>query len=594
MNSLVSLGVLAAWGLSSVGLLAPELFGHAAHGQLPHLYFEAAATIVSFVLLGKSLEARARRRLGDAVRGLHALVPAKATRLIAGGEEQVAVDELAVGDKILVRPGERIPSDATVLRGNSAVDESMLSGESLPVDKHSGERVFGGTHNLAGALVLQVQRTGADTSLARIVAAVEAAQGSRAEISRLADRVSAFFVPIVIVLALGTFATWFALDLSATGLAAAIERMVAVLVIACPCALGLATPAAVAVGTGRAAQLGILFGGGATLEAASQVNVVFLDKTGTLTRGRPELVDVIAAPGFELERMLRLSASLENASEHPLARAVVEGARSRGAQLHEPENFTAQPGAGIEGVVDGARVRIGTASWLANAAVATDAMEAQAAQLAQLGRTPFFVAIDGELAGLISVADRAADGALEALRELKAMGISARMLTGDRSATAQTIARELEIEHVDAEVLPTEKARIVQAARGRGQVVAMVGDGVNDAPALASADVGIAVGSATDIAAAAADVTLLRGGIEALPRALRLARATMRTIRHNLVWAFLYNVLGIPVAAGALYAWTGWLLSPMLASAAMSLSSVSVLLSSLRLRRFGRGEQVGS
>ncbi len=588
MNTLVSLGALAAWGYSLVAVVAPQLFPHAEHGQAPHTYFEAAATIITFVLLGKLLEARSRRRLGDAVRGLMALAPRTARRTRDGAEEMVAIEALVVGDRVLLHPGERVPTDGEVVRGASAVDESMLTGESVPVDKREGSLVFGGTLNQSGALTFRVTRTGGDTALAQIVRAVEQAQGSRAPIARLADIVSGYFVPVVVGVALLTMIVWIVLDPTASGVAIAVERLVAVLVIACPCALGLATPAAVAVGTGRGAELGILVKGGAALEAASRVDLVLLDKTGTLTAGKAKLTDVVAAPGVDADQLLSLVASVEAESEHPLARAVVAAAREIGASILPASDFQMEPGYGVQARVAGALVRIGTGAWMRRSSVDPSALEGDAERLAGLGRTPSFVAIDGVLAGLIALADRPTPEAKEAVAALRSLGIEVAMVTGDRLRTARAIAAELGIDQVHAEVRPEDKARIVAEARARGRTVAMVGDGINDAPALAGAHVGIAVGSGTDIAVAAADVALLRGGIAALPTALRLARRTLSTIRQNLFWAFAYNIVGIPIAAGALHPFTGWLLSPMIASAAMSLSSVSVLTSSLRLRRFDR------
>jgi Cu+-exporting ATPase len=586
MNTLVSIGVLAAWIYSTIALALPGLFPHAEHGVLPHLYYEAAAAIISFVLLGKLLETRARRRLSDAVRGLVALVPRTARRIGDGREDDVPVESLVPGDHVFVRPGERIPTDGVIVRGMSAVDESMLTGESIPVDKAAGAQVFGGTLNQSGALVIRVTHTGNDTALARIVEAVEQAQGSRAPIARLADVVSSYFVPIVLGIALVTLVAWFAVDPTAAGFAVAIERFVAVLVIACPCALGLATPAAVAVGTGRGAELGILIKGGAALEAASRIDTVLLDKTGTLTEGKPALTDVVPHGGRNLAELLALVAAVERASEHPVARAIVQGAEDRGVQLAQVGNFRMEPGYGIEGEVAGKIVRVGTSAWLHRAGIDSSALEPDAERLAERGRTPSFVAVDGELAGLVAVADRPTADAKQAVANLKRLGIEVAMVTGDRQRTARAVAAELGIDRVIAEVRPEGKARVVADERARGRVVAMVGDGVNDAPALAGAHVGVAIGSGTDIAVAAADIALLHGGISSLPAALQLARRTLRTIRQNLFWAFVYNVIGIPIAAGALYLWTGWLLSPVLASAAMSLSSVSVLTNSLRLRRF--------
>jgi len=488
-----------------------------------------------------------------------------------------------------------------------------LSGESLPVEKRVGDEVVGGSLNQSGALVVRIARTGEDTVLARIAAAVEDAQGSRAPIARLADRVSAVFVPVVLGIAAVTFAAWLVFGGGDAPFATALERAVAVLVIACPCALGLATPAAVAVGTGRGAELGVLFKGGAVLEAAARVDTVFVDKTGTLTEGRPTLVDIVPAPGgFDEARFLRLAASVERSSEHPLARAIVAGAEARGLDVPPCTEFRATAGAGAEGrVVDasielpialpmesrsdtpgdalvGTLVRVGTRAWLAAAGIDAGPLDERAEALARLGRTPVFVAFDGALAGLVTLADRPAAGAADTVRALAAEGLTVVMLTGDRRGTAEAVAREVGLTHFEAELRPEDKARLVAEARARGARVAMVGDGVNDAAALAAADVGIAMGEGTDIALAAADIALMGGGIRSLERALALARATLATIRRNLVWAFVYNVIGIPIAAGVLAPWTGWSLSPMFASAAMSLSSVSVLLSSLTLKRFGR------
>ncbi|HVK66690.1 MAG TPA: heavy metal translocating P-type ATPase [Polyangium sp.] len=587
MKTLVSLGTGAAWVYSAIAVLAPGLFPHAAHGHRPHVYFEAVGAIVSFVLLGKLLETRAKKRLTDAVRGLVALQPNTARRLRGDVEEEITLSQLAPGDLVRVRPGERLPSDGDVVSGASAVDESMLTGESLPVDKAAGSAVFGGTLNQSGQLTVRITKTGAETALAQIAVAVEEAQGSKAPIARLADTVSGVFVPVVLGIAAVAFAAWLFADPSATGLAAAVERFVAVLVIACPCALGLATPAAVAVGTGRGAELGVLVKGGTALEAASRVDTVILDKTGTLTAGRPTLSAVRTLPSFSDIELLHLVGSAELGSEHPVAKALVDGARARGLALVDPEAFRADAGRGVIARVAGREVRIGTTRYLAEHGIDALPLEEVADALAQGGNTPSFVAVEGKLAGLVAVADLPTAEAKEAVAALHALGVRVAMATGDREATARAVARSLGIDEVHAEVRPEDKARIVSEARESGRFVAMVGDGINDAPALAGAHVGIAVASGTDIAVAAADIALLRGGIASLPTALGLARATLRTIRQNLFWAFVYNVLGIPIAAGVLFPLTGWLLSPVLASAAMSLSSVSVLLSSLRLRAYG-------
>jgi len=583
MDSLVALGAVAAWGWSTVSLFASRL---ATRGEPPQLYFEAAATIVTFVLIGRRLEARARRRLGDAVRRLHALAPARAARLVDGREESVPRSELCAGDRIVVRPGERVAGDGAVVEGATEVDESLITGESLPVTKTVGDRVAGGALNASGSIVVAVERDGGEGELARIAAAVEEAQGSRAPIARLADRVSARFVPVVLALAAITFLGWFAADPTAAGAALAVERMVAVLVIACPCALGLATPAAVAVGAGRAAELGVLFKGGAAIEAASRIDAVVLDKTGTVTTGRPELAEVVAIGARSGDELLALAAAVEARSEHPIARAIAGAARARGLALGAAEGFRGEAGAGAEGIVDGVAVRVGNAAWLQAAGIATARLEAEAGQLARRGRTSAFVALDGALAGVIAVADRPAAGAAAAIAELRRDGLAVAMASGDREATARAIAAEVGIDQVDAPLRPEEKAALVARAEAGGLRVAMVGDGVNDAPALARASVGVAVGGATDVAAAAADVTLRHGGLATLPIALALARATMRTIRRNLAWAFAYNLLALPLAAGLLVPLGGGALSPMAASAAMALSSVSVVASSLLLRRF--------
>ncbi len=592
MNTLVSIGVLSAWAYSAVAALMPSLFPHANHGMLPHIYFEAAGAIITFVLFGKFLESRARWQLSDAVRGLVALVPEEASRILEDGtERRELVKGLEVGALVLVRPGERVPVDGEVVGGKTAVDESMLTGESMPVDKQTGSAVLGGTLNQSGAIRVRVTRVGSATALSRIVQAVEQAQGSRAPIARLADVVSSYFVPIVVGLALVTLMVWFAVDPTAAGFATAVQRFVAVLVIACPCALGLATPAAVAVGTGRGAELGILIKGGATLEAASQVNLVLFDKTGTLTTGKPELTDVRNASRLSEGELLSLIASVEVESEHPVGRALVAGALARGAVVKPVEDFRSDAGHGVEARVDEHIVRVGTAGWMTLAKLDVAEHEAIAAELAAMGRTPSFVAIDGRIAAVVAVADRPAPDAKATVALLKQEGVEVAMITGDRQGTAAAIAAELGIDRVFAEMRPEDKARVVGEERARGKIVAMVGDGINDAPALAGAHVGVAVGGGTDIAVSASDVALLHGGISSLPTALLLARRTLRTIRQNLFWAFVYNVIGIPIAAGLLYPLTGWTLSPVLASAAMSLSSVSVLLSSLRLKRFGNSAE---
>ncbi|MDB4973878.1 MAG: copper-exporting ATPase [Myxococcaceae bacterium] len=594
MNTLVSLGALAAYGYSALAVLAPALFvggAAGAHGMDadPPLYFEAGAAIVTFVLLGRLLELRARRRLSAAVQGLGALLPQTATRVLAGNQkrfETIDVAMIASGDLLLVRAGERVPNDGLVVEGTAAVDESMLTGESAAVSKREDSKVYGGTLLQDGSLTVRATETGAETTLARIVEAVEQAQGSRAPVARMADRVSAYFVPLVLAIALLTLGVWLAIDASALGLAFAVERFVTVLVIACPCALGLATPAAVVVATGRAAELGVLFKGGSALEAASQLQTLLFDKTGTLTEGRPVLGEVVTLPGRSEDELLALVAAVEQRSQHPIARALVEAAERRRLPRYDSAELLSQAGAGAEALVNGQRVRVGTARWLEAAGISTATLEGRAEQLAALGHTPSFVAIDGLLAAVLALADRSTPEAARALHTLRQQGYELAMLTGDRQGTAEAVARELGLTRVFAGLSPRDKARLVSEEKQRGRRVALVGDGINDAPALAAADVGIAVGGGSDIALATADVVLLRGGVALLPSALGLARATLHTIRQNLFWAFVYNLVGIPLAAGALLPFTGWLLSPVFASAAMSLSSVSVLASSLRLRRY--------
>lgn len=568
MNTLIALGAGAAW-LSST--IAAVRWLASPHPHMPALYFEAGAAIVTFVMIGKLLEARARSRLTDAVRGLLSLAPPSAHRIRDGVETDVDPAELAAGDVIVVRPGERVAADGTVIEGRSAVEEAMLTGEPMPVDKTAGSALYAGTLNHHGALTVRIARAGADTALARIARAVEDAQGSKAPIARLADRVSAVFVPVVLALAAVTFGGWMVFGLGAE---LALERAIAVLVVACPCALGLATPAAVAVGTARGAALGILYRGAAALEIGSAIDVVCLDKTGTLTAGTPSVVRVVGRT-LTADELLRIAAAAEQSSEHPLARAIVAGARAAGAAALPATDVVADPGGGVTALVDGKRIIVGSRDFLALAGVEVGSDDGDL----PAGASLCHVAVDGVHAGLVAVADPASPAAAPAIAALKQLGIAPVMITGDRAEVAHELGRAVGITTIHAGARPAEKAELVRAERTRGHKVAMVGDGINDAPALAAADLGIALGSGTEIAAAAADVTLLRGGIAAVPTALALARATLRVIRGNLVAAFAYNAVCIPLAA------FGYL-SPVLASAAMSMSSVSVLLSSLRLRRW--------
>ena len=589
MNTLVAVGTLAAYLYSLAATVAPGWFTSAAahaHGPrpMPGVYYEVAASIVVLILLGNLLQARATARTRGAIRGLIGLSPKTARVERDGREQDVPVDDVRVGDLVLVRPGEKVPVDGRVEDGSSAVDESMLTGEPLPVTKNPGDAVIGGTLNTTGAFRFRATKVGADTVLQQIVRLVQQAQGSKAPIQRLADRISGVFVPVVLCLAVVTFVVWFNLAPPEARVTQALYTAVAVLIIACPCALGLATPTAIMVGTGRGAQAGILIKGGEALELAHRLTAVVLDKTGTVTEGKPVVTDVRPAAGFTANDLLRLAASAERSSEHPLAAAVVQAATDRGLTLASPGNFNAIAGHGLEAEVDARRVLIGNRKLLADRGITTD--ERAADELSAAGKTPVFVAVDGSFAGLVAVADRPKAGAREAIGRLKAQGLTVVMLTGDTPRTAGAIAREVDIDRVIAGVLPEGKADAVASLQAEGHVVAMVGDGINDAPALATADVGIAMGTGTDVAIEAADITLVRGDLGGVERAIALSRATMRTVKQNLFFAFAYNVLGIPLAAGVLYPLTGWLLSPMIASAAMALSSVSVVTNALRLRGF--------
>ncbi len=566
MDVLVVLGTSAAYFYSVVNTFLAD----------GHLYYEAGATVLTLIILGKLLEAVAKGRTSEAIKKLLGM-QAKTARVLRDGQElDLPVEQVVVGDVIIVRPGEKIPVDGLILDGHSAVDESMLTGESLPVDKKQGDKVAGATINKHGAFTFQATRVGADTALAQIVRMVEEAQGSKAPIQALADKISGIFVPIVLVVALGALLGW---GLIAGDWVAGLQAATAVLVIACPCSLGLATPTALMVGTGLGAENGILFKGGEHLEKAHLVNVVVLDKTGTITKGEPELTDLIAGDGFHEEQVLRLAAAAERISEHPLAAAIVKGARERGITLADPKEFSAIPGHGIEATVDGSRVLIGNRKLMTQFRVDVAPLTAEMDRLEGEGKTAMLVAIDGRFAGIIAVADTVKPTSAGAISELKQMGIEVVMITGDNRRTAEAIGRQVGVDRVLAEVLPDEKAAEVAKLKGTGRVVAMVGDGINDAPALVTADLGMAIGTGTDVAIEAADVTLMAGDLRSIPAAIRLSRKTMRKIRQNLFWAFAYNVAGIPLAALGM-------LTPMLAGAAMAFSSVSVVTSSLLLKRF--------
>ncbi|MDX2138619.1 MAG: heavy metal translocating P-type ATPase [Chloroflexota bacterium] len=572
MDTLIAIGTWAAY-LYSIVVLIGMVVGYSAVGA--HVYFETAAVILTLITLGKLLEARAKGRTSEAIKKLLGLAPKTATLLRNGDETEIAIDDVVVGDHLVVRPGERLPVDGLVIEGRSSVDESMLTGESLPVNKETGSEVIGATINKQGRLVIEARRVGAETALAQIVRLVEQAQGSKAPIQRVADQVSGVFVPIVLVLAALTFIGW--LVIGQVGFTVALVNAVAVLVIACPCALGLATPTAIMVGTGRGAEMGVLFKNSEALESAKRVQVVALDKTGTITRGEPSVTDVIALNGWSENEVLRLTATAERGSEHPLGEAVVAAALARNLILTQPEAFEAESGRGVRAIVEGRTILVGSPRFIREQGHDLTNYTAQIEALQGRARTAVLTVIDGVLAGILGIADTVKDGSREAVAALQAQGLEVVMITGDNERTAQAIAREVGITRVLAEVLPDQKAEMVKRLQGEGKRVAMVGDGINDAPALAQADVGIAIGTGTDIAIEASDVTLVSGDLRGVARAVSLSRATMRTIYQNLFWAFIYNIILIPVAmAGALI--------PMLAAAAMATSSIFVVSNSLRLR----------
>jgi Cu+-exporting ATPase len=587
MNTLIAVGTGAAFLYSVAATVLPGALAPARHGG-DHarlaVYFEAAAVIIALILLGRMLESRAKGRAGEAIRRLIGL-QARTARVIRDGQERdIPVEEVVPEDVVVVRPGEKIPVDGVVLDGASAVDESMLTGESLPVDKKPGDEVFGATMNRTGSFRFRATRVGRDTALQQIVRLVENAQGSKAPIARLADVISGIFTPVVLCIAIATFAAWFVLAAEEGRFIAALVPAVSVLIIACPCALGLATPTAIMVGTGRGAENGVLIKGGESLEIAHRIQTVVLDKTGTITLGRPAVTDVLPAGDLDENALLALAASAERGSEHPLGEAIVRAAKERGLRVADATSFSAIAGRGIEAEVDGRRLLLGNARLMADRGIAPDAAAAE--RLADDGRTPMFLAVDGRFGGILAVADPVKPESKQAIEQMHALGLEVVMVTGDNRRTAAAVARQVGLDRALAEVLPEGKVEQIQRLQRERKVVAMVGDGINDAPALAQADVGIAIGTGTDIAMEASDITLIRGDLRGVVTAIRLSRATLRTVRQNLFWAFIYNALGIPVAAGLLYPITGWLLSPILASAAMSFSSVSVVANSLRLRRF--------
>jgi P-type Cu+ transporter len=584
MFTLISIGVGVAYGFSVVALVGPGIFPASAHesnGQVP-TYFEAAAIITVLVLLGQVLELRARSRTSSAIRSLLNLAPHSARLILPDGSDRdVPLEEVKPGDHLRVRPGQKIPVDGLVLDGGSSVDESMITGESMPVEKKPGDKVIGATMNAAGSFTMKAQKVGADSLLAQIVRMVSEAQRSRAPIQRLADAVAGWFVPAVIVTAIVAFAVWL---LIGAGLGQAIVISVSVLIIACPCALGLATPMAIMVGTGRGASEGVLLKNAEALEIMEKVDTLVVDKTGTLTEGKPGLASIVSNGPWDETTLLRMAATVERGSEHPLAAAVSHAAELRGVKLAESRNFKALVGKGVIGIVDDHDVALGNLRLFEDLHIAPDELVAKAEQMRADGQTVMLLAIDGEPAGVVGVADPIKPSSGEAVKALRADGVRIVMLTGDSKITAEAVARKLGLDEVRAEVLPQDKAGEVKRLQRQGRIVAMAGDGVNDAPALAQADVGIAMGTGTDVAIQSAGITLVKGDLRGIAKTRLLSQATMRNIRQNLFFAFVYNALGVPIAAGVLYPWCGILLSPIIASAAMALSSVSVVGNALRLR----------
>jgi P-type Cu+ transporter len=604
MNTLVAVGTSAAYLYSAVATLAPQLF---AAGRAD-VYFDTSALIITLILLGRLLEARARGRTGAAIKKLAGL-QAKTARVVRRGEEMdVPLESVEVGDIVVVRPGEKVPVDGRVLAGESAVEEAMITGEPMPVVKRAGDEVIGATLNTTGSFRFEATKVGKDTALSQIIKMVEEAQGSKAPIQRLADRISGVFVPVVLVVATLVFFVWFVFG-PEPAFTFALLNFVAVLIIACPCAMGLATPTSIMVGTGKGAESGILIKGGEALEASHKLTTVILDKTGTLTRGTPTLTDVVVSNGLSERELLRLVASAERASEHPLGEAIVKGARERGLALAEAEGFEAVSGGGVRARVEGRNVLVGNERFLREAGVSEDGLQPRLEELSSAGKTAVLVAVDEELAGIVAVADTVKEESREAVDRLHALGLEVAMITGDNERTARAVARELGVDRVLAEVLPQDKADEVERLQAEGKQVGMVGDGINDAPALARADVGIAIGTGADVAMEAADLTLISGDVRGVARAINLSKATVRNIKQNLFWAFAYNVALIPVAAGVLYPFFAGgtvpealqpflgeygFLNPVLAAAAMALSSVTVVSNALRLRRVKMIQEKGS
>jgi Cu+-exporting ATPase len=586
MNTLISVGTNAAYLFSTAAIVMPQVF--TASGVAPHLYFDTSATIITLILLGRLLEARAKGRTSEAIRKLMALQPKTAKVVRDGVEREIRIEEVSVGDMVIVRPGERIAVDGEVAEGFSAVDESMLTGESLPAEKSVGAKVYGGTVNKSGSIRFRALRVGKETALAQIIRLVEEAQGSKAPIQALADKVASVFVPAVIAIATVTFIIWYFFG-PKPSFSLALMNLIAVLIIACPCSLGLATPTAIMVGTGKGAEKGILIRDAAALELCHKVDAVVLDKTGTITKGQPEVVGITLVDQEmkpTLNEVVTLAASAEKFSEHPLGQAIARKATEMGLVPDDPQRFTAVPGGGIKATVrDGLDVVIGNKAMMRQEGVDLSPVGTVISDISSRGTTPVIMGSGGRAMAVFAIADTIKETSREAIERLKAMGIEVVMLTGDAHATARAIATQLGIERFFAEVMPSQKVEVVKSLRSEGRITAMVGDGINDAPALAEADVGIAIGTGTDIAMEASDITLVKGDLRGVADAIRLSRLTIRTIKQNLFWAFFYNVVGIPVAAGVLYPFGGPLLNPMIAAAAMAFSSVSVVSNSLRLRR---------
>lgn len=594
MNTLIAVGTGTAFIYSVLATVFPGFFMAASHATMDGMgdamavpvYFEAASVIIALILLGRMMESRAKGQTGAAIKKLIGL-QAKTARVVRGGVEMdIETEEVVPGDVVIVRPGEKIPVDGVILEGSSAIDESMLTGESLPVEKKLGDEIFGATINKTGAFRFQATKVGKDTALQQIVKLVQDAQGSKPPIAKLADTISGVFTPIVISIAIATFVIWFVAASPEVRFTMALVNFVSVLIIACPCALGLATPTAIMVGTGKGAENGILIKGGASLETAHKLNTVVLDKTGTITKGEPDLTDVVPAEGFAENDLLRTIASAEKSSEHPLAAAIVRGAEARSLSFEKVENFNALEGRGIEAIVGGKDLLLGNLRLMNERKIALGDAESTVERLADQGKTPMFAAIDGKYAGVVAVADTIKVKSKDAIQTLQNLGLEVVMMTGDNRRTAEAVASQVGIKRVLAEVLPEGKSGEIKRLQAEKKIVAMVGDGINDAPALAQADVGIAIGTGTDVAIEASDITLIKGDLSGVVTAIALSKATIRSVKQNLFWAFIYNVIGIPIAAGLLYPFFGILLSPILASAAMSLSSVSVVANSLRLRSF--------